>query len=121
MHNYKKLEFWKKSHQITLEVYQLSKHFPVEERYNLTSQIRRSALSVPSNIAEGSGMKDTKHFIKYLNIARGSAFELEYQLLLAKDLQYINESIYKQSVAQVQEIQKMIYGFSARLHRSLES
>lgn len=84
-----KLEAWKLSRALVLEVYKLTRTFPRDEMFVLTSQIRRAAVSIPSNIAEGAARTGTKEFAQFLNIARGSLSELETQLLIAADLGYI--------------------------------
>ena len=89
-----KLEVWKLAHQLTLEVYKISKNFPSSEMYGLTSQIRRSSSSVPTNIIEGQGRQYKKEFIQFLYIAKGSLEETNYQLFLAKDLKYITNDEY---------------------------
>ena len=87
--NYKELKVWQRSYQLCLEIYKTTKRFPKEERYGLTSQIRRAAVSVPSNIVEGYGRKTTLEYIQFLYIAYGSNCELETQILLSGDLGYI--------------------------------
>ena len=87
--NYKELKVWQKSYELCLEIYRITAKFPKEERYGLTSQIRRAAVSVPSNIAEGYGRKTTPEYIRFLYIAYGSNCELETQILLSGDLGYI--------------------------------
>jgi len=94
MSNYKKLKVWEDAHQFTIDIYNITKKFPNNEQYGLTSQIRRSASSIPTNIVEGSGQLDNGNLIRFLGIAKGSAFETEYQLLLAKDLKYITNDEY---------------------------
>jgi len=89
-----KLEVWKLAHQLTLEVYRVSKNFPSSEMYGLTSQIRRSSSSVPTNIIEGQGRQYKKEFIQFLYIAKGSLEETNYQLFFAKDLKYITNEQY---------------------------
>ncbi|MCG1037477.1 four helix bundle protein [Polaribacter sargassicola] len=88
------LEVWKLAHQLTLNVYKVSNAFPSSERYGLTSQIRRSSSSVPTNIIEGNGRQYRKEFIQFLYIAKGALEEVNYQLFLAKDLTYITEKEY---------------------------
>ncbi len=80
---------WQKADDLVIEIYQFTRRFPNEERYNLTSQMRRAAVSVPANIAEGCGKGTDKDFSRFLQIAMGSACELEYHLLLSRDLSYI--------------------------------
>ena len=90
MANFKDLTVWKLAHEVALQVYHETRRFPAEERYGLTSQVRKSAVSVPSNIAEGSARPGDRDFARFLGFARGSAAELEYQMLLAKDLEYLS-------------------------------
>ena len=91
MKNYKELEVWQTGMDLAVHVYQLTKAFPPEERYGLSSQIQRAAISVPANIAEGWGRGSTKEYIQFLRIARASLMELETHLILAKRLSYIQE------------------------------
>ena len=104
-----KLEVWKLAHQLTLEVYTVSKNFPSSEIYGLTSQIRRSASSVPTNIIEGQGRQYKKEFIQFLYIAKGSLEEANYQLFLAKDLKYITEEKYIELFEICVRIKMMLY------------
>ena len=106
--NYKELKVWQKSYQLCLEVYRITKGFPVEERYGLTSQIRRSVVSVPSNIAEGYGRKTTPDYIRSLYIAYASSCELETQVLLSGDLSYIRTIDLKKLVEEIAEIERML-------------
>ena len=91
MRDFRKFEVWQMSHQLTLKIYSITKHFPKEELFGLTSQIRRSFASIGYNISEGSGRNSDKEFANFVNIALGSSNEAENQLILAKDLGYINE------------------------------
>jgi four helix bundle protein len=88
---YKELNVWRKSYQLCLDVYKATRHFPKEEVYGLASQIKRAAVSIPSNIAEGYGRKTTPDYLRSLYIAYGSSFELETQILLSGDLGYIQD------------------------------
>ncbi|NBC67300.1 MAG: four helix bundle protein [Bacteroidetes bacterium] len=108
MRNFRNLSVWGKSHKLTLNVYKSTASFPKEELYGLVSQIRRSASSVPSNIAEGCGRNTQSQLAHFLNIALGSASELEYQLLLARDLDFVTEQIFKELTSQVIEIKRML-------------
>ena len=110
MKNFRDLMVWEKSHLLTLDVYKVTAEFPKDERFGLISQMRRCAVSVPSNIAEGCGRRGNGEFHKFLQIATGSASELEYQLLLAKDLAYVKENIHKELSTKVIEVQKMLAG-----------
>lgn len=96
MQNYKDLKVWEKAHLYILRVYEASMSFPKEELYILTNQLRRSASSVPANIAEGCGKKSNQELAHFLNIAQGSANESEYFLLLAKDLKYMANEKHKE-------------------------
>ena len=91
MRDFRKFEVWQMSHQLTLKIYSITKHFPKEELFGLTSQIRRSFASIGYNISEGSGRNSDKEFANFVNIALGSSNEAENQLILAKDLEYINK------------------------------
>ena len=110
MHNFKNIIAWQKSRILVKDIYLLLTNFPVEERYNLVSQIRRSAISIPSNIAEGSGRGTKKDFKRFLDIAIASSFELETQMILAMDLNYLLEHELKDFTNKIEEVQKLIYG-----------
>ena len=92
MRDFRQLRIWEASHKLTLEIYDVTKEFPKDELFALTNQMRRSASSIPTNIAEGCGRETNKDYTRFLQIAMGSAYELDYQLLLAKDLGYIKPS-----------------------------
>ena len=108
MKDYKKYLVWQKSHQLTLDVYKLSAKYPREETFNLVSQIKRSSSSIATNIAEGCGRKSDKDFSRFLYISFGSANELEYQMLLSKDLDFISAEDYEKIQLQTEEIKKML-------------
>ncbi|CAM3387977.1 four helix bundle protein [Aequorivita lipolytica] len=90
MRDFRKYDVWALSHQLALEVYKITSEFPSSEKFQLTSQMQRAAYSIPSNIAEGCGRDSDKDFNRFLHIALGSAHELEYFFILAKDLSFIN-------------------------------
>ena len=114
--SYRELLIWQKGMDITEKVYQLTKSFPMEEQYGLTSQIKRSSISIPSNIAEGYGRNSTKSYLHFNKIARGSLFELETQLLLANKLNFIkNEEDYATIMYLITEESKMISSFIKKL------
>lgn len=117
MHNFKELKIWQEGMEKARAVYKVTSNFPSNEKYGLTSQINRAVVSIPSNIAEGAGRNSNKAFLQFLNIALGSAFELETQLILAHDFGFINESILTGLVAQLQKIQKMFNRFNDRLRK----
>src|SRR5215831_16049111 len=91
MRNYRELQIWTKAHVLTLELYRLSRGFPREEMYGLTSQLRRAAVSIGANLAEGCGRRTSSELARFVKIAMGSASELDYHLLLCRDLGFISE------------------------------
>ena len=114
--SYKDLLIWQKGIKIVCLVYQLVKAFPQEELYALTSQLKRASISIPSNIAEGYGRNTDKSFSHFLDISRGSLFEIETQLLIANELGFItNETLYTEILSQIEEESKMINAFSKTL------
>lgn len=115
MSSFRELIVWKKSYDLTLLVYSLTKRFPDDERYNLVSQIRRSAVSVPSNIAEGHARKSKKEFSHFLYIAYGSIAELETQLLLAVDFGYMSKEESLKSFELLTEVRKMLNGLLSKV------
>ena len=94
MSDYKKLKVWKYSHQLAIDIYKITNDFPEEEKFGIISQLRRASCSIPTNIAEGCGQLDNGNLVRFLGIAKGSAFETEYQLLLSRDLSFITEEQY---------------------------
>ncbi len=106
---------WKKSHDLTMRVYNLTSQFPREEIYGLTSQIRRACASIPTNIAEGSGRKSSAEFARFLQIAIGSASETEYLILLAHDLKYLSPDQYVQLEDMTTSVKKMLITLLKRL------
>jgi len=106
--NYKELKVWQKSYELCLEIYRITAKFPKEERYGLTSQIRRSVVSIPSNIAEGYGRKTTRDYIRMLYISYGSVCELETQILLAGDLDLIEKGELRTLNKDIAEIERML-------------
>lgn len=118
MRDFHKLIIWQRSHQLTLAVYRISKSFPKEEIFGLTSQMRRAVSSIPTNIAEGCGRASNKDFAHFLQIAIGSATEVEYQLLLAHDINYINDDDYKALTDETVVVRKMIIKYQSELKSS---
>ena len=106
--NYKELKVWQKSYQLCLEIYRITAKFPKEERYGLTSQIRRAVVSIPSNIAEGYGRKTTLDYIRMLYISYGSVCELETQVLLAEDLDLIEKVRWEPLNKDIAQIERML-------------
>jgi four helix bundle protein len=118
---HKKLEVWKKSMEMVLEVYQITKGFPGEEKYGLISQIRRAAVSVPSNIAEGAARNTKREFINYLHTAQGSLSELDTQLELSLGVGYMTSESLKPIQDLIQSIDKMLTGLIKSLRRTTYS
>jgi len=106
--SYKELKVWQRSYQLCLEIYKITKGFPDEEKYGLTSQLRRAAVSVPSNISEGYGRKTTPEYIQFLYIAYGSICEIETQILLSGDLGYISNGRLEMLKEGIREVERML-------------
>ncbi|TRX72377.1 four helix bundle protein [Carboxylicivirga sp. M1479] len=114
-HNFKGLQIWQKGRVLVKDIYQLTSEFPKSELYGLVSQMRRASVSIPSNIAEGSGRKTSKEFSRFLEIAYSSALELETQLYLSFDLSFISESTLDEFLFKIEEVQKMISSFDNKI------
>ena len=119
MEDFKDLKVWTKAHELTLLVYQLTRAFPREEMYGLTSQLRHAASSIGANIAEGCGRRSDGEMRRFLRIARGSASKLEYHFLLARDLQFLNGDEFKDLEGKVLEVQRMLASLVQRLQGPL--
>jgi four helix bundle protein len=118
MQDYKKLDAWQKAHSLVVGVYKATASFPKEEVYGLTSQIRRASVSVPSNISEGCSREGKPEFAQFLKSAPGSANELEYQLLLAHDLQYVSNEVYDSLNEQVDHVRRMLISLIQKIKGS---
>ena len=108
MKDFRQLAVWKKAHQFALMIYEATTDFPRDERYGLTSQLRRASASIPTNIAEGCGRFTDPDFARFLQVAMGSASETEYQILLARDLSYLPMHDYDRLQESVEEIKRML-------------
>jgi four helix bundle protein len=115
MRDFRKLKVWEKGHQLALEMYRETSGFPKDEVYGLTSQIRRAAVSIPANIAEGCGRNGEAELARFMTISMGSASELEYHLLLAHELGIIDSAQHKRHMADVEEVKMMLTSFVGRL------
>jgi four helix bundle protein len=115
MQDFRKLKVWEKGHALTLSVYRDTSGFPKNELFGLTSQIRRSGSSIPMNIAEGCGRGSDADFSRFLHIAMGSASELDYQILLARDLGYLSEEVCSQLSLDVTEVKRMLSALIQKL------
>ncbi len=116
MGNYKELIVWQKSVDLVTEIYTSTTAFPKEELYGLTNQIRRSSISIPSNIAEGHSRRSTNDYLQFLKIARGSCAELETQLIISKNLHYLNPEEFQILIKKTSEISKMLNAIITKLH-----
>jgi len=114
---YQDLKVWQKAHQFVLEIYKITKKFPVNEQFGLSIQFRRSAVSVPANISEGSKRQYTKELIQFLHVAKGSLGECEYYLTLSKDLGYIGTQDFEELLSKSMEIGRMLTGLIQSLRR----
>jgi len=119
MQNYRALKVWEKAHFFTLSIYKITLNFPKTEIYALTDQMRRSASSIPTNIAEGCGRNSKLELANFLNIALGSSNEIDYQILLSKDLQYISQEQYNILEKEIGEIKAMLISFISKLRNDL--
>lgn len=117
MHNYKELIVWQKARTLVKEVYLLTQTFPDTEKFGLTLQLRRAAVSISSNIAEGAGRSSATDFMRFLDIANGSSFEVETQFFLCYDLGYIDENTLNHILPMIQDVQKLIFNFKKHLNQ----
>ena len=108
MKDFRQLKVWEKSHLLALAIYKATREFPKEELYGLTSQIRRASMSIPTNIAEGCGRNTDADFARFLQMAMGSASETEYQLILARDLEFLSKDSYEKLHNDVEEVKRML-------------
>jgi len=115
MEDFKNLKVWAKSHELTLAIYQTTRKFPKDEIYGLTSQIRRASASIGANSAEGCGRRSDPEMKRFVQIARGSASELEYHLLLARDLHFLASEEFNNLEARALEVQRMLASLAHRL------
>ncbi len=118
MQRFTELKVWHRSHEFALAIYRLSGRFPPSERFGLTTQLRRAALSVPTNIAEGSKRLGRQEFARFLNIAEGSLAETEYLLMFSRDLGYLGDQGSKASLAEADEIARMLNALRAKVQQA---
>ena len=117
---YRELIVWKRAMDLVVEAYELVKRLPKQEQYSLSDQIRRSAISIPSNIAEGNGRNSDKDYIRFLSMARGSQYELETQLMLCTRLGYLSDDDIDKSLNLCDEIGRMLNALITRLEKKLQ-
>jgi len=115
MKDFRKLNVWEKAHQLTLKIYKVTEKYPREELYGLISQIRRTGVSIPTNIAEGAVRSSDADFARFLYIALGSTSELEYLILLSQDLKFIKRELYTELNNEINEIKKMLISLIQKL------
>jgi len=115
--SYRDLLIWQKSMAMVTEIYRLSRSFPKEEIYGLTAQIRRAAVSIPSNIAEGFGRYSKTDYVRFLQIAAGSLFELQTQLEISRNLGFVEERLFNKFLAQTRELERMLGSLIVKLKR----
>jgi len=120
MRSHTKLDAWKRSTAFAVDIYRLTERFPKDERYGLTSQLRRAAVSIPANIAEGAARSSKKDYRRFLSNAQGSASEAQTELLIAYRLGYLTREEYIESFRTLDDIGKMITGLSKRLRKEIE-
>jgi four helix bundle protein len=119
MKDFHSLKVWERAHKLTLAVYKVTRDFPKDELYGLTSQIRRACSSIPTNIAEGCGRDSQAEMTHFFLIAMGSSSELEYQLILAHDLEYLEEKVYFGLSSELSEIRRMLNTYIQKLKSTL--
>ena len=119
--SYEELSVWEESHKLALKIYKLTKDFPKDERFRLVDQICRAAASVPTNIAEETGRHSKKEFLQFLYIARGSIEETKYLLLLAKDLNYLNQTTYLDLKKRYDKVGKMLNGLISSIRTTTKN
>jgi four helix bundle protein len=117
MHNLQELKIWHKAIELTTEVYRLTAEFPKEEKYGLTSQVRRAAVSIPSIIAEGAGRNSNKEFVHFLGISNGSCYELQTQLIISRNFNLVDGRV-EVILDQIDQIQKMNYSLQQKLNQN---
>ncbi len=118
MRNYKDLRVWEEAHRLTLDVYRATQSFPRDERFGLTSQMRRASVSIPANLAEGCGRRSDGELARFVQIAMGSGAELSYHLLLARDLGFVKNEEYAELDANLGRLMRMLSALSAKVRNS---
>ncbi|WP_261381038.1 four helix bundle protein [Mucilaginibacter pallidiroseus] len=111
------MKIWNKAIDFSVDIYKASSNFPADERFGLTSQLRRAAISIPSNIAEGAGRNSNKEFCNFLGIAKGSSYEVQTQLVIANKLGLLQIDVLNELLRQIEELQKMNYAFQQMLSK----
>jgi four helix bundle protein len=120
MRNYRDLQVWSKAHSLTLELYRVSRGFPREEIYGVTSQLRRASASIGANLAEGCGRRTSSELARFVRLAMGSASELDYHLLLSRDLGFMEDEDFERTAAHLTEVRKMLTSFLGSVEAQIE-
>jgi len=120
MQKFTELKVWEQAHKAVLEVYRLSSGFPSDERYGITAQLRRAAVSIPTNIAEGSKRKSNAEYARFLNVAEGSLAETQYFIILSRDLGYLTEENAESLTPQLAEVARMLHALRCRVEEMSE-
>lgn len=115
MQDFTKLKVWQKAHNFTVNLYKITRDFPSEEKFGLTNQIRRATVSIESNISEGCGRNGDKEFSRFLDIAQGSAYEVKCQILIARDLEYLDSNKSQLLTDKIDEVSRMINALNQKL------
>lgn len=115
MQRFTQLKVWQRAHALVLEIYRISATFPPDERFGVTSQLRRAITSVPTNIAEGSRRQGQQEYARFLNIAQGSAAEAEYLLILSRDLGYLPAAAFDRLIADLDQVARMLHGLRSKV------
>jgi four helix bundle protein len=121
MRLHENLDVWKKAIDFVVEIYKMTETFPADERFGLTSQIRRASVSIPANIAEGAGRESDKDYLRFLSIAQGSTSEVETELLIANRLGFLSTTKYEKARASLDEIGRMNAGLANHLRRKTKT
>lgn len=119
MVNYKNYNVWKKSQELVINIYKTTKNFPKSEQYNLTSQMNRACISIPTNIAEGCGRKTEKELVRFLYFSSGSAHELDYLILISKDLGFVDKKQAELLSNEINEIKRMLASLIKTIKKSI--
>jgi four helix bundle protein len=119
MRNYQDLVVWQKAHRLTLGVYRITQAFPKEERFGLTSQVRRASSSIGANLAEGCGRRSDREMARFVQIAMGSGTELSYHFLLSKDLGFVKSIEYESLTSELSEVVRMLSALSGKLRNTV--
>ena len=115
MQDFTQLKVWQKAHNFTVNLYKMTANFPSEEKFGLTSQIRRAAVSIESNLAEGCGRNGDKEFSRFIDLAQGSAYEVRCQLFIARDLSFLSVNDFNLLITKIDEISRMMIAFQKKL------